>query len=336
MYVTIYIYGSKSFKTTVHEILDHANIKFRLQEGDGIKDVSSLAQIKKAIEQNPNDIFLIDDDKIIKKSALHDKIKFLKPKDGIEEEYLKDHGIGDMSVNDIDDLASHVIKRLEQNNQDEMDLDEYENINANSNEEYLNSICKANEKLKQTSSDSKYDNFDIDEVIDYLQEHPEVIEQSRLKNYIQEDYEPKSTSNEEEKHQDEDFDFDENDFDFDEDEVHTQEPKEEPNSLHEDDFGLTVQAIDGNEKQEQNRPESEPKKQENDMSDSFSELDDLNEDEVLAALNDTDSSSQPTQTNNSASSNQVELNSNSVNDIASLITQLLNNKTLEITIKIKE
>jgi hypothetical protein len=335
--VTIYIYGSKSFKTTVHEILDHANIKFRLQEGDGIKDVSSLSQIKKAIEQNPNDIFLIDDDKIIKKSALHDKIKFLKPKDGIEEEYLKDHGIGDMSVNDIDDLASHVIKRLEQNNQDEMSLDEYENINANSNEEYLNSICKANEKLKQTSSDSKYDNFDIDEVIDYLQEHPEIIEQSRLKNYIQEDYEPKGNPNTKQENEDEDFDFDENDFDFDEDEFNTQEPKEEPNSLHEDDFGLTVQAIDENENQEQNTPESEPQKQENDMSDSFSELDDLNEDEVLAALNDTDvSSSQPTQSNNSASSNQVELNSNSVNDIASLITQLLNNKTLEITIKIKE
>jgi hypothetical protein len=303
-----------------------------------IKDISTLAQIKRAIEQNPNDIFLIDDDKIIKKNALHDKIKFLKPKDGIEEEYLKEHGIGDMSVNDIDELGSHIVKRLQEHNEESQeDIEKYENINANSNEQYLDSICKANEKLKQTSRDSKYDNFDIDEVIDYLQEHPEVIEQSRLKNYINDDYMPRKKKTDsfiEEK--EDDFELDESLFDFDEDVVeHENENKQTKEELHEDDFGLTIEPIEQNQDEKSNI--NEPKKQENDMSDSFSELDDLNEDEVLAALNNTQSTpSKSTQNSTTPKSNQVELNSNSVNDIASLITQLLNNKTLEITIKIKE
>jgi hypothetical protein len=36
------------------------------------------------------------------------------------------------------------------------------------------------------------------------------------------------------------------------------------------------------------------------------------------------------------SSNNLDISSSNVNDIASLISKLLNNKTLEITIKIKE
>lgn len=36
------------------------------------------------------------------------------------------------------------------------------------------------------------------------------------------------------------------------------------------------------------------------------------------------------------SNNNIDIGSSNINDIASLISKLLNNKTLEITIKIKE
>ena len=96
-------------------------------------------------------------------------------------------------------------------------------------------------------------------------------------------------------------------------------------NLQEEDFGLTVEKIE--------------QKRESDMSDEFSELDSLNEDELLEALGGSSiksESTQKSQNNIKKSGAEVELNSSSIHDISSLITQLLNNKTLEITIKIKE
>ncbi len=84
------------------------------------------------------------------------------------------------------------------------------------------------------------------------------------------------------------------------------------------------------------------------MSDEFSELDNLNESDILAALDgleDIDINSVMPVANNTSSQVDtvlpqnnlgVEIDSKNVNDIAALITQLLNNKTLEITIKVKE
>lgn len=111
--MTIYIYGSDSFKNEINDVLRHSNIKFRLDDKGEIKELNTLNELKNAIEENPNNIYLIDDSKIIKKNILTDKIKFLKPKDGIEQEYLLDHGIGDVSVDSIEELSKHIIRRLD-------------------------------------------------------------------------------------------------------------------------------------------------------------------------------------------------------------------------------
>ena len=71
-----------------------------------------------------------------------------------------------------------------------------------------------------------------------------------------------------------------------------------------------------------------------DMSSDFSELDSLNEQDVLSALSNI--SNQTVTTPNGTISEKVEIESSNVNDIAELISKLLNNKTLEITIKIKD
>ena len=109
----IYIYGSENFKKEIKELLNHSNIKFRLDDTGEIKELKSLTSLKDAIEDNPKNIYLIDDSKIIKKNALNQKINFLKPKDGIEQEYLLDHGIGDISVDSMDELSKHIIRKLE-------------------------------------------------------------------------------------------------------------------------------------------------------------------------------------------------------------------------------
>ena len=82
----IYIYGNQSFKKEIHETLDHSNIKFKLDNNTVIEEIESLEKLKTTIENNPKDIYLIDDEKIIKKNSLNKKLKFLTPKDGIEEE----------------------------------------------------------------------------------------------------------------------------------------------------------------------------------------------------------------------------------------------------------
>ncbi|OQR41919.1 hypothetical protein AS859_02825 [Aliarcobacter cryaerophilus] len=80
-----------------------------------------------------------------------------------------------------------------------------------------------------------------------------------------------------------------------------------------------------------------------DMSDEFLELDSLNEQDLIEALGGASTQSsvqnvveEKTEQKEMQSSNNLDISSSNVNDIASLISKLLNNKTLEITIKIKE
>ena len=78
------------------------------------------------------------------------------------------------------------------------------------------------------------------------------------------------------------------------------------------------------------------------MTDEFSQFDNLKEEDVLNALenidiNDTNElalDNKAINTNKNVFINQ-DSNASNVNDISQLITQLLNNKTLEITIKVK-
>ena len=312
--MTIYIYGSKSFKNNIQEVLEHANMKFRLSDEDSIVELSALRQLKEAIEEDPKNIFLIDDEKIIKKNSLNDKIKFLKPKDGIEEEFLKEHGIGDLSVDDIHDIATHIIKKLEKAHELKESLKEEYVQKQDSDIALKNSeYAFVHTPLKEEKQEEKIDQIKVES-------EEELSTNTSLYNHDEDD----------------DFDIDDViDFDDEEEQTKNQAEEETPEitsvnesndeiNLQEEDFGLTVEKIE--------------QKGENSMSDEFSELDSLNEDELLEALNgsSTKNSSKTTNQSTKKTGAEVELNSNSIHEISSLITQLLNNKTLEITIKIKE
>lgn len=110
--MNIYIYGSTTFNNEIHKILDHGNIRFKIEDGE-ITDVASLQYLKDLIVQDPYQIFLIDENKIIEDDFVSKYLKFLVPKDGIEKSFLDHHGIGDISSRKYDDLIIYLEKRLE-------------------------------------------------------------------------------------------------------------------------------------------------------------------------------------------------------------------------------
>jgi len=321
--LNIFIYGNGSFKSDIHKIFERSNIKSLLSENDSIQEINVLNELRIAIESNPKDIFLIDDAKIFRKNALNQKIKFLKPNDVIEEEFIKEHDIDDISINSLDELPKYVIQKLEEVNKNVMD-DDYHNSadNINIQESIINIVDEAyseenNEDIKETGNiDEENDKIQLDDELSSL------LVGGDMK--LPDDDEEES---------------------FYLDEIPALEPlKELEPSIDDTIDELSI--------------EKEPKIDENiedllelegdDMSDEFSELDNLNESDILAALDGLDdvdvASVMPASTNAlsqgdtvlSQNSAGLEIDSKNVNDIAALITQLLNNKTLEITIKVKE
>ncbi len=412
--MTIYIYGSESFKSEINAVLRHSNIKFRLDDKGEVKELKTLEELKAAIEENPNNIYLIDDSKIIKKNILTDKIKFLKPKDGIEQEYLLDHGIGDVSVDSIDELSKHIIRRLDSIVEKEDDIEDIqdsiieivegayeEDSDEKTSEDYIveqieeiNTTNDDNDKsikeeeveevtlddelsaLLSSSKDdddsffeeeNEYSNMsDEDALADILNQVEEVeIPESRVKKEVEDEseFEPSSNLDDllvqlEESHNEQvDSNLEENienrsseDLEDLQDvlnqieETSIPEQKEEDNTvdpLMDLSFDDNLDNIKNNEKSIEVK--EVPNTQGENMSDDFSEFDTLSENDILAALNSVDNvtvtkedKSQENITQASNSSNSVDVNSANTDDIAKLITQLLNNKTLEITIKVKE
>ena len=110
--MNIYIYGELSFKMNIHKILDHGNIRFKIDGGE-IIDVEYLYKLEELIENHPSEIFIIDQNKVIEDNLFSKIFKFLIPKDGIQKKFLDYHGIGDISIREYDDLLIYIEKRLE-------------------------------------------------------------------------------------------------------------------------------------------------------------------------------------------------------------------------------
>lgn len=193
--MNIFIYGSKSFKKDIHNILDHANIKFKLDEDSVIKDIDSLNELKKTVENSPHDIYLIEEEKIIKKNSLNAKVKFLTPKDGIDEEFLLEHSIPDITLDSIEDLPKYIIKKhdeyLEEKETFEVQNeiigivdDAYSNENDDFIDEELSSLLAKDDNVTESenSNDEVIDDFSNDGFDEYKFE--ENIDDKPLDNEI--------------------------------------------------------------------------------------------------------------------------------------------------------
>lgn len=389
--MVIYIYGSDAFKKEIHSVLNHSNIKFRLDEHGEIRDLKTLEELKEAIQDNPQNIYLIDDDKIIKKNAINQKLKFLKPKDGIEQEYLLDNGIGDISVDSIEELSKHIIKRLEsldlenkssdiQDSIVEIVEDAYENSDDSDyiqlDDELSALLSHEEEKKAQTSDDvcdnellasmeefqkkndglSSNDNEVDDELSVLLSGEVETFEddleeQNNDLSGLDDELTALLSLGEEDNDYDDPLDdinslvdgteelsddvSEFEDLSFDEDLANIIDNIEDTNST-EDLVSMEEESFEA----------KEISQGDNMAADEFSEFDTLNEADLLAALNEIDGSSPTPPVENAkpvaststpaSSSENVDITGSNVNDIAELISKLLNNKTLEITVKVKD
>ena len=110
--MNIYIYGGISFRNEVHKVLDHGNIRFKIDDGEVI-DIIPVEDFKNKIKDEPSEIFIIDQDKIIVDDFIAKYLKFLLPKDGIRKVFLDEYGIGDVSIREFKDLIVYLEKRIE-------------------------------------------------------------------------------------------------------------------------------------------------------------------------------------------------------------------------------
>lgn len=431
----IYIYGNQSFKKEIHETLEHSNIKSKLSDDTVIEEISSLKKLKETIKENPNDVYLIDDEKIIKKNSLNNKIKFLAPKDGIEEEFLLDSGIADLSIDSLSELPKYIIKKYEELNlneikeipsnkkieeveqndielddelaqllakedskkhdltppedvddifgmQKDINLDDIDDIigkvdidlNKNESKEFadivnfndnfgLNNISfdyDDNDVLYKEESDEDLsditpkENIDIFKELDFLGE--EVVEEeedfsdlSKINNelfggfdFLNEEIQDGKKVKEEEIEEIESNPF--GDFDFLNEDVDEKKETKENNSIFEEEkdtldnelfneFDFSKEEITSSEKNSESLKGAR-------MGDEFSELDSLNEKDLLEALSynvgEKNSIGEYKPVVSEVRNETLSIDSSNVNDLSLLISKLLNNKTLEITIKIKD
>ena len=378
--MNIYIYGNNSFKKEIHETLEHSNIKFKLDESTLIKEIDDLSQLKQTIKNNPKDIYLIDDERIIKKNSLNKKIKFFTPKDGIEEEFLLDSGISDLSINSLSEIPKYILrkydeeKKMNSNIQEELSNNSIEDDGKENTVELddeLAQLLAKEESIQEIKVNKNFDGENLEELFDMRNDinlgDPEnmfdtfdnidnnSIEISKNEfddimnfndsfglNNISFDYDDEAVGNDEAKDKEEfmDFNFGE---EIENDDEEDNEVFEDLDFL-EDMFSDKKEKILDNKKKELKKEVSfnESLQGEKSMSnDEFFELDSLNEKDLLEALNYTNSSLNQDKSGEidllEKSSNTISVTSSSNTDeLAQLISKLLSNKTLEITIKIKD
>ena len=410
----IYIYGNQSFKKEIHETLDHSNIKFKLDNNTVIEEIESLEKLKTTIENNPKDIYLIDDEKIIKKNSLNKKLKFLTPKDGIEEEYLLDSGVADLAIDSLKELPKYIIKKYEElkllepqieeeppkveevkssieldeelsmllakegknsKNEEFIPLENLDEIfdldNDADNLDNLISSVENNEEIKNGDDFAQITNFnddfglnnisfdyDDDNVL-YKEVDEDVVSTKNSKIIEELDFLGEEVIDDEEEEDFSDLEKVNNElfggFDFLNEEIQEGKKKVEVEVEKETNFEDSDKIeemeeevieefdfMDAYIKKEEKVADKEIEQalQGDNMNDEFFELDSLNEKDLLEALNykveDNSSKSDYIPQVLSAKNETLSIESSNVNDLSLLISKLLNNKTLEITIKIKD
>ncbi|MCT7563679.1 hypothetical protein [Aliarcobacter butzleri] len=420
--MNIYIYGNQRFKKEIYKILDSSQIK-KIDNNVIIKEISNLNDLKETIKAQPKDIYLIDDEKIIKKDSL--KSKFFAPKDGVDEQFLVESGVNDLTINSLNEIPEYIIRKyeLEKNLEDikkenkvELD-DELSKLLANETQ-----IEKKTESTPEIKDDEIVSGVNLNELENLIEttEETENIDLHKLDNNdkitnefedfnndfglnnISFDYDDDNILNDNSL-SDEDVlsqilnsaSIDEDNYEFlgetfedinfleelfpdkaeflatfekpekqveddktemtdefvefdDDEEVHLPDEEiQEVADLEEDNFEnekkeVIIEPMDLEEDEESENFEDLEGENMNDNE--FSELDSLNEKDLMEALNykadeivQVSKNQENTQIiSNTNNKETVILNSSNVDEISQLISKLLSNKTLEITIKLKD
>ncbi|WP_152057843.1 hypothetical protein [Aliarcobacter butzleri] len=419
--MNIYIYGNQRFKKEIYKILDSSQIK-KIDNNVIIKEISNLNDLKETIKAQPKDIYLIDDEKIIKKDSL--KSKFFAPKDGVDEQFLVESGVNDLTINSLNEIPEYIIRKyeLEKNLEDikkenkiELDdelskllanetqtekkpenipkikddeivsgvnLNELENLIETTEETENIDLHKLDNNDKITNEFEDFNNdfglnnisfdYDDDNILnDNSLSDEDVLSQILNSASIDEDnYEflgetfedvnfleelfpdkaeflatfekpEKQVEDDKTEMTDEFVEFDDEEVDLPDEEI------QEVADLEEDNFEnekkeVIIEPMD--DKEDEESENFEDLEGENMNDNEFSELDSLNEKDLMEALNykadeivQVPKNQENTQIiSNTNNKETVILNSSNVDEISQLISKLLSNKTLEITIKLKD
>jgi len=298
--LNIYIFGNKNFKNDIHSLIQHSNLKLRMKDDDHIIEPISVDELKEAILLNPDDIFLIDDSKIIRENSLNKKFSFLKPKDGIEKIFLEENGIGDMDVDSLAALTKYLISKF--------DYDDETSYNDEDNEA-----------------------FDFSERDDIQDSIMDIVEEAYNKDDENDTNADKSEESVEETvHLDDELNQLLTRIEKDEDKT-SQVSNESPDT-NLDELLLSLEKNNENLKED----DTQGALMSNDIT-----FDNLKEEDILAALsgNDVGLDKSEVETISQAlksDGDKMSLNLDNPDDLSKILTQLLNNKTLEITVKVKE
>ncbi|WP_157352475.1 hypothetical protein [Aliarcobacter butzleri] len=420
--MNIYIYGNQRFKKEIYKILDSSQIK-KIDNNVIIKEISNLNDLKETIKAQPKDIYLIDDEKIIKKDSL--KSKFFAPKDGVDEQFLVESGVNDLTINSLNEIPEYIIRKyeLEKNLEDikkenkvELDdelskllanetqiekkaestpeikddeivsgvnLNELENLIETTEEREnidlhkLDNNDKIANKFEDFNNDFGLNNISFDYDDDNILNDNSLSDEDVLSqilnsasidednyeflgetfeevNFLEELFPDKAeflaTFEKPEKQVEDDKTEMTDEFvEFDDDEEVDlpDEEIQEVADLEEDNFEnekkeVIIEPMDDEEDEESEKFEDLEGENMNDNE--FSELDSLNEKDLMEALNykadeivQVPKNQENTQIiSNTNNKETVILNSSNVDEISQLISKLLSNKTLEITIKLKD
>ena len=369
----IYIYGNQSFKKEIHQTLGHSSIKSKFDTDIVIENINSLTKLKQIMSENPKDIYLIDEEKIIRKNSLNKKLKFLAPKDGVEEEFLLESGIADLSLDSMKELPKYIIKKYEELKIDEPIVPQVIE-NKPKEKESEDSITLDEELAMLLAKGDKKDSFieessfpdDLDDISDVEKD----INLDDIDNFMND---MDNTQTEEVVDFNDNFGLNNISYDYDDNDILYKEEATSSSEVLENNMDkfealefLGEEIIDDEDftnlddldlennfdflSKEFDEPKQEIKKEEEinqvdksfqgDNMDEFFELDSISEKDLLEALNykideknlKNDYKSADLVTKNET----LNVNSTNVDDLSSLISKLLNNKTLEITIKIKD
>ena len=137
--MNIYIYGGNTFKKHMKKILSNANIDNNIQE------INDLKILEKTIKDDKLSIYLIDNDKIINKNIIIDKLNFLKSKDAIYKHVLEEAGIDDMCFNSDEALIEYIKDKIQNSKNNIIDTNDIENIKVQKEEKDMAEITQIDE-----------------------------------------------------------------------------------------------------------------------------------------------------------------------------------------------
>ncbi len=119
MGLDIFIYGKDAFAKDVNSVLVKSNVKYKIDAMARVERIASSQELKDKIARSPDDIYLIEESKIIKKGVFNKTLGLFSSKDGIEEEFLKRYDIAKLDVSSYKELASYINNKLEDLQADE-------------------------------------------------------------------------------------------------------------------------------------------------------------------------------------------------------------------------